>query len=413
MRAEALDRLFRAAVLRALEGWRVGRLELELPDGTTRGFGPEAAEDRVRVRVHRERLFRRFALQGDLGAGEAYVDGDWSADDLPLMARLSLLNQEALVLETPLTRLLNLGETLRQRLRANTRSGSRRNIRDHYDLSNELFALFLDETMTYSSAVFEREGQPLAEAQRNKYRMLAEKACLGPGQHVLEIGCGWGGFAIEAVRRYGCRVTGITLSERQLELGRRRVAEAGLGDRIELRLQDYREVPGRFDRIVSIEMFEALGREHWPVFFRRCDELLAPDGVMSLQAIALPDHRFETYARHGDWIQKRIFPGSLLASVHHVTGAMSRSSRLIVNHLEDVGLHYAETLRRWRAAFRGRLDEVRALGFDERFVRTWDYYLSVCEASFATRSLQNLQLVLTRPMNKSLPGIPGARRVAA
>jgi cyclopropane-fatty-acyl-phospholipid synthase len=267
--------------------------------------------------------------------------------------------------------------------------------------------------MTYSSAVFEWQGQPLAEAQRNKYRVLAEKAGLGAGQHVLEIGCGWGGFALEAARRYGCRVTGITLSQRQLELARRRVAEAGLADRIELRLQDYRDVRGRFDRIVSIEMFEALGREHWPLFFRRCDELLAPDGVMSLQAIALPDHRFETYARHGDWIQKRIFPGSLLASLHQVTGAMSRTSRLIVNHLEDIGLHYAETLRRWRRSFLSRLEGVRELGFDERFVRTWDYYLSVCEASFATRSLSNLQLVLTRPMNRSLPGIPGARRVAA
>ena len=413
MRAPILDRLCRAAVLRALEGWRVGRLELELPDGASKSFGPATADERVRVRVRHERLFRRFALQGDLGAGEAYVDGDWSADDLALMARLSLLNQEALALETPLTRLLNLGETLRSRLRRNTRRGSRRNVRDHYDLSNELFELFLDETMTYSSAVFEWEGQPLAEAQRHKYRLLAEKAGVGPGQHVLEIGCGWGGFAIEAVRRYGCRVTGITLSERQLELARRRVAEAGLSDRIELRLQDYRDVEGRFDRIVSIEMFEALGREHWPVFFRRCDELLAPDGLMSLQAIALPDHRFDSYARHGDWIQKRIFPGSLLASVHHVTGAMAHSSRLIVNHLEDIGLHYAETLRRWRGAFLAHLDRVRELGFDERFVRTWDYYLSVCEASFATRSLQNLQLVLTRPMNRSLPGLPADRRAAA
>jgi cyclopropane-fatty-acyl-phospholipid synthase len=223
---------------------------------------------------------------------------------------------------------------------------------------------------------------------------------------VLEIGCGWGGFALLAAREYGCRVTGITLSRRQLELARARVDAAGLGDRVELRLQDYRDVASRFDKVVSIEMFEALGREHWPAFFGKLDAVLAPNGIVALQTISIPDHRFERYARHCDWIQKHVFPGGLLASVHHVTGAMIRTSPFQLHQLEDIGIHYALTLARWRAAFDARRDAVRALGFTERFVRTWDYYLAVCEALFETRQLGDLQLVLTRPGNDTLAGIP-------
>jgi cyclopropane-fatty-acyl-phospholipid synthase len=267
--------------------------------------------------------------------------------------------------------------------------------------------------MTYSSALFEWHGQPLADAQRSKYRALAEKARLRPGEHVLEIGCGWGGFALFAAAEYGCRVTGITISRRQLRMARERVAAAGLRDRVEIRLQDYRDLAGRFDKVVSIEMFEALGQEHWPLFFGKLDEVLAPDGIVALQTISIPDHRFEEYTRHCDWIQKHIFPGGLLASVHHVTGAMIRSSRLNLHHLEDIGVHYALTLSRWRAAFLARVDDVRALGFDERFVRMWDYYLAVCEAMFETRRLGDLQLVFTRQGNASLGGIPAAPPIGA
>ena len=348
-----------------------------------------------------------------MGVGESYVDGDWEADDLPAFLTLAAENEDRLAVGSRLTRVLNLGHDVVHFLRRNTRRGSRRNIAAHYDLSNEFFALFLDETMTYSSALFEHEDQPLADAQRHKYRSLADKAQLGPGDHVLEVGCGWGGFALLAAREYGCRVTGITVSERQHALARARIAEAGLEGRVEIRLQDYRDVSGTFDKIVSIEMFEALGREHWPVFFRKLDEVLAPQGLVALQAISLPDHRFEDYARHCDWIQRYIFPGSLLASLHHVTGAMSRVSRLGVHHLEDIGPHYALTLARWHGAFRSRLDEVRALGFDDRFIRMWDYYLAACQAYFATRRLGDLQLVLTRPGNFHIRDLPTRRAAAA
>ena len=405
-----LSRPFTASVLRALEGWSVGRLSVELPDGSSREFGADDSVPHVRIRVKRHAAFRRLATSGDLGFGESYMDGEWEADDLPAFLKLAIRNEPHLPLASPLSRVLGLGNDLRHLRNRNTHRGSRRNVERHYDLSNGFFRLFLDEeTMTYSSALFEWSGQPLADAQRNKYRALARKAQLRPGDHVLEIGCGWGGFALLAAREYGCRVTGITLSQRQLELARERVAAAGLGDRVEIRLQDYRDLAGRFDKVVSIEMFEALGREHWSAFFSKLGEVLAPNGVVALQTISIPDHRFEQYARHCDWIQKHVFPGGLLASVHHVTGAMIRTSRFHLHHLEDIGIHYALTLARWRAAFTARRDAVRALGFSERFVRTWDYYLAVCEALFETRRLGDLQLVLTRQGNDALAGIPAAR----
>jgi cyclopropane-fatty-acyl-phospholipid synthase len=384
-------------------GWETGRLVIELPDGSAHAFGPADDERRARVRIASPAFFRRLLLGGAVGLGESYVEGDWEADDLAAFLTLAALNEDRLGVATPASGLLNLGNDLLHLARRNTRRGSRRNIAAHYDLSNEFFSLFLDETLTYSCAVFERR----------KYRLLADNAQLGPGDHVLEIGCGWGGFALLAAREYGCRVTGITLSESQHALARARVAEAGLSSRVEIRLQDYRDVEGRFDKVVSIEMFEALGREHWPVFFRKIEELLAPQGLAVLQLITVPDHRFEDYARHCDWIQKHVFPGSLLGSLHHVTGAMSRVSRLGVHHLEDIAPHYALTLARWRQAFLARLDRVRELGFDERFIRTWHFYLAACEAYFATRRLGDLQLVLTRPGNASLRGIPARRPAAA
>ena len=407
----------RVLVPRALdklrESWSTGHLSVEMPDGRVLSFGPDAAGRRARLRIKSPTFFRHLLLGGDMGVGESYMDGEWEADDLASFLTLAAENEDQLELVTPLTKVLNLGNDALHLLRRNTRRGSRKNIAAHYDLSNEFFQLFLDETLTYSSALFEHEGQPLADAQRNKYRALAEKAQLGPSDHVLEVGCGWGGFALFAASRYGCRVTGITVSQRQHALARARVAEAGLEDRIEIRFQDYRDLTGTFDKIVSIEMFEALGREHWPVFFRKLDEILSPRGLVALQTISLPDYRFEEYARHCDWMQRYIFPGGLLASLHHVTGAMSRVSRLGVQDLEDIGPHYALTLAHWRRTFLSRLDAVRSLGFDDRFIRTWDYYLAACEAYFATRRLGTVQLVLTRPGNSSLQGVPLRRPAAA
>ncbi len=407
-----LDNLIaRAALprlLRALEGLEHGRLALELPDGSVHAFGRDGGLPPSRVRIGSPAFFRRLLLSADIGFGESYMAGEWQADDLPAFLALVARNEERLAVAGGLSRLLNLGNDLLHRLRRNTRRGSRRNISFHYDLSNEFFGLFLDETMTYSSALFEHAQQPLGEAQLNKYRSLAHKAQLGPGDHVLEIGCGWGSFAVYAARSHGCRVTGITVSQRQYEAARARVSAAGLEGQVEHRRQDSRDVRGRFDKVVSIEMFEALGREHWPLYFGQIERLLAPEGIAVIQTISIPDRAFEAYARHCDWIQKHVFPGGLLASVHHVTGAMIRSSRLNLHQLEDIGVHYALTLERWREQFLRRLPEVRALGFDERFIRTWDFYLAACQAYFATRRLGDLQLVLTRPGNVALAGIPAA-----
>ena len=395
-RDSLVGRLARPAIVAALHRWRVGRLTVHLPDGSRVEAGDAGAEPAATLWIHSDAFFRDFALRGDLGAGESYMNGDWRTDDLSTFVELVLRNQESVGLDSWLTRLANIPGDLAHRLRGNTRRGSRRNIRAHYDLSNELFALFLDPTMTYSSAVFERDHEPLEDAQRRKFERFGAALGLGPGDHVLEIGCGWGAFAIHAARTYGCRVTGITISREQHALATERVRAASLESRIDIRFCDYRDLAGRFDKIVSIEMLEAVGREHWATFFRKCDEVLAPGGTIGIQTISMPDHRFETYARHVDWIQKYIFPGGLLPSISELCRAMGRHTALTIRHVSDIAPHYAETLARWKRAFFERLPEVRALGFDDRFIRMWDFYLSSCEAAFRTRSLGNLQLVIGR-----------------
>jgi cyclopropane-fatty-acyl-phospholipid synthase len=395
-----LEALFGRVAARRLEAglqrWSVGRLTIGWPDGRTFSVGAHGAEPHVTMRIHDVAVFRKFTLRGDLGAGEAYMDGDWSTDDLPRFVELMLRNRHCVELDSHVSRVVNLTNDLLHRARANTRSGSRRNISRHYDLSNDFFSLFLDETMTYSSAVFGWPGEPLADAQRRKYRSLADKLQLEPGHRVLEIGCGWGGFALLAAREYGVRVTGITVSQRQHDLARQRVREAGLEDRVAIQLCDYRDVQGTFDRIVSIEMLEAVGREYWGQFLATCDRTLTAGGRAAVQTIAIADRRFDQYARHCDWIQRYIFPGGLLPSLLELCKAASVGSRLGVFHLEDIALDYARTLALWRARFFDRIPEVRALGFDDRFIRMWDYYLSTCEAAFATRSLSTYQLVFAR-----------------
>jgi cyclopropane-fatty-acyl-phospholipid synthase len=388
------------AALRALSAgfahWQHGRLSVHLPDGTTRTVGADTAEPHVTVWVHDARFLVDFVLRGDLGAGEGYMRGDWSTDDLPAFVALAVQNASAVGRDTWFTSLVNLPATVGHWFRGNTRSGSRRNIEAHYDLSNELFALFLDETMAYSSAVFASPDESLATAQRRKFDRLCDQLALAPGDHLLEIGCGWGGFALHAAGTRGCRVTGITISDEQFTLARRRVADAGLAGRVDIVKRDYRDIEGAYSKIASIEMIEAVGREHWGTFFGVCDRVLAPGGRIALQAITVPDHRFGQYARTADWIQTYIFPGSLLGSVGGFIDAMRPRSPLTIRHVDDIAAHYAETLRRWRLAFLGRLPEVRALGFDDRFVRMWDFYLASCEAYFRTRHIAVLQMTLAR-----------------
>ncbi|HEU4716889.1 MAG TPA: cyclopropane-fatty-acyl-phospholipid synthase family protein, partial [Bacteroidia bacterium] len=283
--------------------------------------------------------------------------------------------------------------------RSNSTSVARKNIREHYDLSNDFFALWLDPTMTYSSALFENENMPLQEAQQAKYRRLSEMMKLKPEHHVLEIGSGWGGNAIFMAKNYGCRVTSITISEEQQKLAMERVEAAGLSDRVKIVLEDYRQMEGQFDRIVSVEMLEAVGAQFYDVYFRQVQRLLKKDGVVALQVITCPDSRFEELRRGVDWIQKHIFPGSLLPSVAALNRAVNNTGDLTLVDLKDMGQHYARTLSEWRGNFNRVKEKVIALGFDERFICKWNYYLCYCEAAFAMRNINVMQMIYTRPNN--------------
>lgn len=395
-----IDRLIapwaRRRLLAALEQWQVGRLTVHLPDGTMVRAGLADAEPHAVLWIERDAFFTKFALRGDLGAGEAYMDGDWRTDDLARFLDLVLRNQAAVPLESPLSRLANLGNDLAHWRRRNTRAGSRRNIGAHYDLSNALFETFLDPSLAYSSAVFLEEGDTLERAQQQKFERWCGALDIGSGDHVLEIGSGWGGFALHAARTRGCRVTGITVSREQLALSQARAAAAGLDHLVSFQFCDYREVTGQFSKVVSIEMIEAVGEEFWPAYFCKIDEVLAPGGRAGIQAITMVDARFAEYRKHCDWIQKYIFPGGLLPSIGEVVRVTASQTRLGLASLEDRPLDYARTLSAWRHRFFERLDEVRALGFDDRFVRMWEYYLASCEAAFRTRNLGLVHMVLAR-----------------
>jgi len=398
----------RRAVEGVLGGIRLGQLEVAAEDGTVRRYGTGEHPLAARIDVHHPRFWSRLASGGSVGLGESYVRGEWSSDDLVSLVRLLIANRPALRRVTPGAVGNTIVDRVAHALRGNRLGRARRNIVAHYDLSNDLYGLFLDETMTYSCARFEHEGQDLADAQRAKLRSVAEKARLRPGLRVLEIGCGWGSFALMAARDHGCHVTAVTLSDAQFAYVRDLVAREGLEDRIEVRLVDYRALEGTFDRIVSIEMLEAVGHRYLGTYFRAVDRLLAPDGLAVVQVITLPDQRERSYRRRPDFIQRAIFPGGHLPSLTSMARAMTRRSRLFVEDIENLGPHYAETLRHWRQRFLGRLEEVRALGFDDTFTRLWEFYLAYCEGAFLARYLNDLQLVLTRTTNATLGAFPYA-----
>jgi cyclopropane-fatty-acyl-phospholipid synthase len=388
----------RRMVIARLAAWREGFVRLRLGfDGREHAIGDPRARDRGELVVHDEAFFARVLLRGEMGAGESYVAGEWDSPDLVAVIRLFLRNLPHLGVESGLTRVARLPSRLRHVLRRGRRRQSERNIHAHYDLGNDFYRLFLDESMAYSCAVFAHAGESLADAQRRKFERVCDKLGLGPRDHVLEVGCGWGGLAIHAVRTRGCRFTGITISREQYDLARARVAAAGLADRIDVQYRDYRDVRGRFDKLVSIEMLEAVGHEYYPAFFARCAAALAPGGTMVAQTIAMPEHRYEAYRRGVDWTQAYVFPGVLIPSLSALAGAMARASDLSIVDVEDIGLHYAPTLRAWRERFLARRDEVAALGFDAAFVRTWVMYLSFSEAAFAERDLGDLQIVFSKP----------------
>jgi cyclopropane-fatty-acyl-phospholipid synthase len=382
-----------------LERLQGGALELVLPDRTF-SFGDVRSELSAQLVVHRERFFARALLGGDTAIGEAYMDGDWSTPDLVTLMQLAVRNLAQLEKSsTFFSSFSHFADRLRHRLRANTVEGSRRNIHAHYDLSNEFFRLFLDESMVYSCAWYETAEDSLETAQFQKLDRICRKLELQPKDSVLEIGTGWGAFALHAARNYGCQVTTTTISQQQHEYARVLFDAADKDRRIELLLKDYRDLSGSFDKIVSIEMFEAVGFEHYDDFFRVCDRLLKPDGSLLLQTISMNEQRFLQYVKQSDWIQKYIFPGAQLASLRGVLESLARATRLSLFHAEDMGVHYARTLAAWRERFLARIAEVKALGFDDRFIRMWDYYLAFCEGAFLERHISDFQLLLTKNYN--------------
>ncbi|MBI5085682.1 MAG: class I SAM-dependent methyltransferase [Acidobacteria bacterium] len=382
--------------LKNLDSLRGGSLEL-IFNGRTAKFGEPGGSLQAIVVVHRDRFFQRALFGGDVALGEAWMDGDWSSPDLVSVIRLAVRNLASQEGEHRLLSAFSRGwDALRHRLRGNSVSGSRRNIQAHYDLSNDFFRLFLDASMMYSCAFFEKEADSLEAAQFQKLDRICKKLCLGPEHHVLEIGTGWGGFAEHAVRNYGCRVTTTTISSRQYEHAQRRFHSIAGRDRIQLLQEDYRNLRGQYDKIVSIEMFEAVGLPYYDEFFRACDRLLRPDGCMLMQTITINEQVFPAYRRRADFIQKHIFPGSELASVSEILRSLARVTALSLYHAEDIGTHYARTLAEWRKRFQNSLDGVRALGFDNRFIRMWDYYLAYCEGAFLERHIGDFQLLLTK-----------------
>ncbi len=395
-------RLLRRAVHARLGALREGRLTLAEPGGTLH-FGP-GGPPAARITVHDPRFYRALALGGSVGGAEAYAAGWWTTDDLPGVVRVMVRNRDVLErLDGGWARLAVPARAVAHALRRNTRRGSRRNIAAHYDLGNEFFALFLDETLTYSCGVFERPEATLRDASIAKYDRLCRKLALNPSDHVVEIGTGWGGFAVHAAGEYGCRVTTTTISPAQFAYATRRVADAGLADRVTVVRRDYRDLRGRFDKLVSIEMIEAVGHRYYDAFFRQCGALLAPDGVMALQAITILDRLYDRARRHVDFIKRYIFPGSCLPSLAALGAAMARASDLRLVHLEDITPHYAETLKRWRENFVAAWDKVGALGFPESFRRIWEFYLAYCEGGYREGVLGDVQLLLAKPRYRIQP----------
>ena len=397
------DRICQDLVLRAFAGMTRGSLALRLPDGSVRQFGGGRGGPAAEMHLHRHRFFRRGVLQGDVGFGEAYQDGDWDTPDLPAIIGWFCANVEQAPCMSGSRKsdwrlgFLSLANRIRHGLNRNSLLGSRANIRAHYDLGNEFYRLWLDETLTYSSALFESPEQDLPAAQAAKYERLCRQLRLRPSDSVLEIGSGWGGFASHAVRHHGCRVTTVTISAAQARFAAERFAREGIADRAKVRLQDYREISGRYDKICSIEMLEAVGDEFLGTYFSQVQSVLSPNGRFAAQFITCPDTRHAELRRGVDWIQKHIFPGSLLLSMNRVGAVVQRTGNLWLENLHDLGPDYARTLRMWRERFNDRREEVMAQGFDARFVRTWNYYLAYCEAAFAWRNISVVQATWCRP----------------
>ena len=397
-----LTKLARSLLLGQLRKIRDGRLRIIDGPGTeTFGAVTLAGPFDVTIRVRNPRFYSDSVFAGTVGAGEAYINGYWQCDDLTGLVRLMVVNRHLMNnVDSGWSRLSAPLFNVAHWLNRNDKSGSRRNIAAHYDLGNAFFELFLDPTMAYSCGIFADADSSLEDASNAKFDAACSKLRLKPGDQLLEIGTGWGGLAIHAAKHYGCHVTTTTISREQYELARERVAGAGVGDRVSLLLEDYRDLRGEFDAIVSIEMIEAVGHEYLDTYFEKCSALLRPSGAMLLQAITIRDQFYDQARRSVDFIKRFIFPGSCIPSTQTLMNSVARGTDMKVSHLEDIGPHYARTLKHWRERLHAKAADVRALGYPESFLRMWEYYLCYCEGGFEERQLGTVQMLLTKPQSR-------------
>jgi cyclopropane-fatty-acyl-phospholipid synthase len=382
----------------------LGSLDLILPNGQTHTYG-NGQGICANITIKDFAFFKHCVLYGDIGFGETYVEGSWETDNITNVIKWFLLNVDnapsisGSKTKNFILNILKIVNKISHSKRINSVGGSKKNIAEHYDLNNEFFSLFLDGSMTYSAAYYKEDSMGLENAQMAKYDRLCRKLHLKSSDHVLEIGSGWGGNAVFIAKNYGCKVTTVTISEEQFKLTRERVQQEGLDKQVTVLLKDYRVLEGKYDKIVSIEMLEAVGAGFYEVYFKKCSDLLKKDGIFALQAITCPDSRFDSLKNGVDWIQKHIFPGSLLPSVAAINESVNATSDFTLVDLKDIGLDYARTLTEWHAKFNSKINEVKALGFSDQFIRKWNYYFCYCEAAFAMRNINVMQMVYVRPNN--------------
>ena len=410
----SFDRFLRQRLIAQMAQLRHGRLVLHDALGTVELGEPThvVTDLHIRIEVDSPGFYRAVAANGSVGAGESYMDGQWRCNDLVALVRLLVRNRALLDgMETGLARLGGIAMRALHAFRRNTRTGSRRNIAAHYDLGNEFFHLFLSPDLMYSSGIWAGDGDAkdsdsLELASTRKLDRICRKLDLKPGDHVVEIGTGWGGFAVHAAQRYGCRVTTTTISKEQHAMAAQRVAAAGLEDRVTLLLEDYRDLTGTYDKLVSIEMIEAIGAQYLDTYFAKIGSLLKPDGLALIQAITIEDHRYEQALHSVDFIKRHVFPGSFIPSIAAMVAAKGRASDLALTQLEDFGLSYARTLEAWRHRFLAALPQVRAQGFDDRFIAMWEFYLAYCEGGFRERSIGVAQLLMAKPGHRAPAPMP-------
>lgn len=398
-------KLYKKTILKYLQPMQKGYLFITLADGSTMELGNKQNELHADVTVLDDNFFKRAFLFGDIGFAEAFMAGEWTTTNLTALLSWFLLNVDnapTLSGSTAKTIIVNgfqLANKIFHSKRKNSLDGSKKNIAEHYDLSNEFFSLFLDKTMTYSSAYYSKPDLELEKAQYEKYDSLCQSLKLNANDHLLEIGTGWGGFAIYAAKTYGCKITSVTISQQQYDFATARIKNENLSDQIDVQLKDYRLIEGKFDKVVSIEMIEAVGAQYLKVYFDKIQSVLKPNGVLALQAIICPDSRFESFKKNVDFIQKHIFPGSLLPSIAAINTAINETGDLFMFGLKDMGKSYVITLSEWRKRFNENVEKVKLLGFDDAFIRKWNYYFSYCEAAFDMRNINVVQMVYTRPNN--------------